>query len=331
MSKSNQLTTAFVLILICSPIVVCQEKSIKSEEYLTKRPENVQPMGGTLSGPSSKPQPGPKKVSPKKPGPTRVQQARSNELVYVVDNKFPVGPAPSGNEFVRLGVTTWKLSATECQIPDCPMPVTSGTRGLMDTAASRIDDNSILSTGYRVRLGLESLSHSGFIYIIDREQFADGVGEAYLLFPTRSINNGNNWAVPGLQIQLPRANGCFCVKSRNAQRQLVADNLIVILSPVPLLDPSEIGVKEIALPSKLLSYVKRADQEQTYRGSLRGGEGLAPTQQEHQAGTKGLFDTAPVLTQADLPPQNIYQAVVPQKTPAVFSFALRYDSTFKKP
>jgi hypothetical protein len=201
---------------------------------------------------------------------------------------------------------------------------------LVDTA-TRIEDNSTLSTGERVRLGLESLSHGAFVYIIDREQFADGtLGDAYLLFPTKNINGGKNWAQPGMQIQLPRAEGCFCVKSRNPQKFLVADNLIVIMSPAPLLDSNEIGQTEIPLPSKLTGFLRLANQAKTYRGSLQDGNGLTLTPEEQLAGAKGLLDTAPVLTQSDLPPQNFYQSAVAPGTSAVFSFALRYDRSGKR-
>jgi hypothetical protein len=70
-----------------------------------------------------------------------------------------------------------------------------------------------LNDGERVRLGLESLARSGYVYIIDWEQFADGsMGGEFLIFPARKIDNGKNWAQPGQQIHLPRARGCFCVK-----------------------------------------------------------------------------------------------------------------------
>ena len=198
----------------------------------------------------------------------------------------------------------------------------------MDTSAGvRVDDSSALSTGERVRLALESLSHDGFIYIIDREQFADSTfGDPYLIFPTRSIYNGNNFARPGLQIQLPRAQGCFCVKSRNPQKVLVADNLIVIISPQPLLSSAEIGIKEIPMPAKLASYLSRADKERSYRGALKDGVGLAQTTAESKAGSKGLFDSQATLTQDDLPPQNFYQSLVQRGATAVFSVYLRYDN-----
>jgi hypothetical protein len=250
----------------------------------------------------------------------------SLQYLYTVEKNFPKGPPPAGQEHVRIGVTIWLLSPSQCPVRNCPLPA-GKSKGLIDTA-ERIEDNAILTTGERVRLGLESLSGGGFVYVIDREQFADGtLGEAFLLFPSRNINAGKNWAQPGLQIQLPRAEGCFCVMSRNPQKVLVADNLIVIVSSTQLLGLSEIGENEIPLPVKLAKYVSRAGQAINYRGSLQGGRGLTQTPQELRAGAKGLIDTGPILTQNDLPPQNFYQNAVPRGTPAVFSFSLRY-STF---
>lgn len=304
-----------VLLMLCSASVG-QDKSIKSEEYLTKRPESIKPdmraPGELTRGGVNRQQSG-------------RQQSGSRARVYSVDKNFPVGPPPREQEYVRIGVTIWRFSAAQCPIPDCPLPAT-GQKGLVDTAEGvRADDSSAFSTGERVRLALESLSHDGFIYIINREQFADNTfGDPYLIFPTRNIYKGNNYARPGLQIQLPRAQGCFCVKSRNPQKALVADNLVVIISPQPLLTSAEIGAKEIPLPAKLAKYLIRADKERAHRGALKDGVGLTQTPAESQAGSKGLFDTEPALTQDDLPPQNFYQSQVPRGTAAVFSVNLRY-------
>ena len=301
---------SIVVLLIISLVILGQDgtKSIKSEEYLDKRPESSN-------------------AEVRKQGSPARNQQRPNPRshVYTVDGSFPVGPPPRDQEYVRIGVTIWRFSPSQCAIPNCPQP--TGERGLIDTAqGTRIDDSAALSTGERVRLGLESLSHDGFVYVIDREQYADGTfGDPYLIFPTKNIHNGSNYARPGLQIQLPRAEGCFCVKSRSLQRVLTADNLIVIVSPQPLLSPDEIGTKEIPLPAKLAGYVSRAGKERVHRGTLKDGTGLARSAPEQAAGSKGLFDTEPVLTQSDLPPQNVYQSVVPRGSAAVFSLYLRYN------
>jgi hypothetical protein len=188
-----------------------------------------------------------------------------------------------------------------------------------------------LNNGERVRLGLESLTQSGYLYIIDREQFDDGsLGEGVLIFPTKKIDSARNLAQPGQQIHLPRADGCFCVKSRNSQKVLVADILTVVVSRTALLREEEVGMGAIPVPTKLMGFLARADKQKTFRGLLNGGSGLAQTAQEQSAGSKGLVDTAPALTQNDLPPQILYQSLVPMGETAAFNFSLQYGPAGKK-
>lgn len=323
-----------VVLCLCS-LAAAQDgsKSIKSEEYLAKRPAEIQ--GGRTSASANvagKRQRGNKNNSGRRePGKTTKPSEPAPSFVYIVDKDFPEGPPPRNYEYVRLGMTIWRLSPTQCPIPDCPLPKASdSSKGLVDTA-TRINDNVPLNNGERVRLGLESLAQSGYVYIVDREQFDDGsMGEAFLIFPTRKIDDGENRMHPGQQIHLPRAGGCFCVKSRNSQKLLVADVLTVILSRTPLLRAEEIGTDAIPVPISLISFVERADKERTFRGLLSGGSGLAQTTQEQSAGAKGLFDTASVLTQNDLPPQTLYQSLVPIGKVAIFNFSLRYGTAAKK-
>jgi hypothetical protein len=327
------LSIALILIWGAAAANLAQEgsKSIKSEEYLAKRPTDT-PAGG-LAG-SSANSPTTKRPAAgtsgaggrERSGASARNKPASGSFVYIVDKSFPEGPPPRNYEYVRIGVTIWRLSPSQCPIQNCPVPnsAADGSKGLIDTA-TRIEDNVPLNNGERVRIGLESLSHRGYVYIIDREKFADGsLGEGYLIFPSTKIDGGKNWALPGLQIHLPRADGCFCVKSRNTQRVLVADVLTVILSPTPLLSAREIGVDAVPIPVSLGVFLDRGDKEKTFRAILRDGRGLAQSSAEQNAGTKGLLDTEPVLTQSDLPPQTFYQSIVPIGKAAVFNFSIRY-------
>jgi hypothetical protein len=338
--RETNICLLLLIILICGTYSInsAQEgsKSIKSEEYLAKRPADT--SGGRVDTSANVPKDqrpvgGNKNNSGRRESrkPTKTRETAPS-FVYIVDKDFPDGPPPRNYEYVRMGMTIWRLSPTQCPIPDCPLPkkIADSSKGLVDTA-TRIDDNARLNNGERVRLGLESLAQSGYVYIIDREQFDDGsMGEGVLILPTKKIESGKNWAQPGQQIHLPRADGCFCVKARNSQRVLVADVLTVILSRTPLLRPEEIGTDAIPVPVGLISLLARADKQRTFRGFLNGGNGLAQTAQEQSAGAKGLFDTAPVLTQNDLPPQTLYQSLVPIGEVAVFNFSLQYGTPGKK-
>jgi len=335
-SRETHICLVLFIILICGTclLVSAQEgsKSIKSEEYLAKRPADISggQAGASANAPKGQRQPGGNKnnAGQRESGKPAKTRDPAPSFVYIVDKDFPVGPPPRNYEYVRIGMTVWRFSPNQCPIPDCPLPKISAdsSKGLVDTA-TRTDDTTPLNNGERVRLGLESLAQSDYIYIIDRERFDDGsMGEAFLIFPTKKIEGGRNWAQPGQQIQLPRANGCFCVKSRNTQRVLLADVLTVVLSRTPLLRPEEVGADAVSVPASLISFLARADKQKTFRGFLKGGSGLAQTAQEQSAGAKGLFDTAPVLTQNDLPPQILYQSLVPIGEVAVFNFSLQYGT-----
>jgi hypothetical protein len=292
-----------------------------------RTPQQAQPnaQAGANSGKNATNRTDPRTPPPRPSVPAAQTEAKTREQnVYLVTQGFPQGPPPGGQEYARIGVTIWRLGPNQCQISDCPLPA-GNDKGLVDTA-TRTEDSTLFNPGERVRLGLESLTHSGYLYVIDREQFTDGtLGEAYLIFPTKKIDDGKNWAQPGLQVHLPRASGCFCVKSRDPNRILAADVLTVIVSPVPLLRENEIGADAVPLPGQLNGFVSRAGQERTYRGTLQGGVGLAQTVPEKAAGEKGLIDTEPTLTQGDLGPQNIYQSAISKGASAVFTFSLRYS------
>lgn len=294
---------------------------VSSATVVSSRPRESSNLGGRLPE-ANKAQNKAQSATRKARGPNPVNQVTPNR--YQVDRNFKQGPPARGEEHAVIGVTIWRMGPEQCPIQNCPLPA-DNSKGLFDTA-SRVEDNLPLSTGERVRLALESLSHKGFVYIINREQFADGTrGAPYLIFPTQGINNGKNWILPGQQIQLPRAEGCFCVKARDPRQVLVADELIVIVSPTALLEPNEIGAREVAMPAKLSEFLGRAQSQKTSRGTLKGGAGLVQTAQEQTAGSKGLVDTEPVLTQSDLPPQNVYQSLIPTGAAAVFTFSLRYN------
>jgi len=330
-----------LIVLICSTcsITSAQEgsKSIKSEEYLAKRPAETPGGGGAGSfandSKAKHPLAGNRNNSnQQKSDKTSQIRQKAPPFVYIVDKDFPEGPPPRNFEYVRMGMTIWRLSPSQCPIPDCPLPKTSAdsSKGLVDTAA-RVDDNVPLNNGERVRLALESLAQTAYVYIIDRERFDDGsMGEGFLIFPTKKIDSAKNWAQPGQQIHLPRAGGCFCVKSRNSQKVLVAEVLTVVVSRTALLRAEEIEMDAIPVPTKLISYLARGDKQRTFRGFLNGGSGLAQTAQEQNAGAKGLIDTAPVLTQNDLPPQMLYQSLVPIGDVAVFNFSLQYGTAGKR-
>ena len=104
----------------------------------------------------------------------------------------PATPAPAASPRVQfVGVTLWRVTPPPAGAP------------AVDFTAQRLDPGRALAADERVRLSLES-TRRGFLYVIDREEYADGsTGEPVLLFPTSRLRGGENRVAPGRVVELP--------------------------------------------------------------------------------------------------------------------------------
>src|SRR5207302_7654799 len=99
----------------------------------------------------------------------------------------------------------------------------------------RVEANAPLRVGERIRISIESPS-AGYLYVIDREQYADGTtSEPYLLFPTTRTCGGENRVTAGRVIEIPgqedRPNYFRLRQSRSTQ---TAEVLTVLVTAQPL-------------------------------------------------------------------------------------------------
>ena len=91
----------------------------------------------------------------------------------------------------RLGLTIWRLRPATGQ-PDGARLLVQEGGAESAWVAERVDADTPLDVGDRVRLSFES-ARAGFLYVIDREQYADGTAsEPYLIFPTSRTRGGDN-------------------------------------------------------------------------------------------------------------------------------------------
>ena len=101
-----------------------------------------------------------------------------------------------------VGVTVWRLRR--------PTSADSGERLLVqegteeeDWIPERISANTRLAPGDRLRVSVEA-GRTGYLYVIDREQYADGsFSEPYLIFPTTRTLNADNKVNAGKLIEIP--------------------------------------------------------------------------------------------------------------------------------
>ena len=253
----------------------------------------------------------------------RPKAAASSAQANVVMAKYqPAGvpgqmPRAAGGK--QVGVTFWRLR-----------PATSTDNGArllvqQDSNAAawipeRISSSTTLRAGDRVRLTLES-PEAGYLYVIDRERYADGErGAPYLIFPTSRTRSGDNRVTAGKLIDIPgqedQPNFFTMTRSRADQ---VEEEVTVLLSPSPL-EGVEVGPKALALSGEQVTNWEKQWGRKVQVFELAGGAGKAWTAAEQEAASGATR----LLTQEDPPPQTVYRVEAAKNDPVRVKLRLRY-------
>jgi Domain of unknown function (DUF4384) len=222
---------------------------------------------------------------PKQKTPAR---RRSNARYRIATPLVPVdNVAPD----TVVGVTIWRLRPAN--------PSDSGERLVVhdDSATTqwlpeRISANTRLKPGDRVRISVEA-ARSGYLYVIDREQFADGsLGDPYLIFPTTRTLSGDNQVTVGRLTEIPAQDDSppfFTI--RRSRPDQVAEVLSVLVTPTPLEDLT------ITEKAQRLSLEQVAKWEKAWSSGVGRMEmatvGQTWTKEEKDANTRALTSSAP--------------------------------------
>lgn len=196
-----------------------------------------------------------------------------------------------------VGVTLWRLRP--------PTRSDTGERLIVhdDNATSewlpeRISANTKLVQGDRLRITVEAV-RAGYLYVIDREQYADGsLGDPYLIFPTKRTSGGDNQVAIGRLLEIPAQDDnppFFTMRKSRADH--VAEVLSVLVTPTKL---EGVTITDKALK---LSDQQVAGWEKAWGSSVGRLEmstaGQAWTREEKDARTRALTASAP-------PPQLLF-------------------------
>lgn len=220
----------------------------------------------------------------------------------------------------EIGVTVWRLRAAR--------PTDTGGRLLVldgikqeQWVAERIEAGTPLQIGDRVRITIES-PRPGYLYIIDREQYADGsFGEAMLIFPTLNTRGGDNRVAPGRLIDIPAQEdqySYFTAQPAGERRDQIAEVLTIILVPQPL--PLQIGPQPLRIAQTELASWEGLWGGVTERLDLVNGAGQTWTNEEKLAGAA----RGRQLTQAGPPPQTVYRVARKAGGSLLVTVPLRY-------
>jgi hypothetical protein len=221
---------------------------------------------------------------------------------------------------LQLGLTIWRLRPSST--------VESGARIIVhddgeteEWIPERIESNTPLRMGERIRFSFES-PQAGYLYVIDREQFAGGaMSDPHLIFPTTRTRGGDNRVAPGQIIEIPAQNdrrNYFTL--RRSRLDQTGELLTVIVAPQPI-EGITISDKPLALSSQQVAQWENQWSALTEKFEMAGGSGKTWTQVEQEAGANATRQ----LTQDDPGPQTIYRVASKPGAPLLVNIGLRYS------
>lgn len=227
------------------------------------------------------------------------------------------GKLPATEE---IGITVWRLRLARDNDQGGRVVVMDGLKQ-SEYTPERIEAETPLNVGDRVRITVES-PRPGFLYIIDREQYADGsLGEPVLIFPTLRTRAGDNRVMPGRLIDIPAQEdqySYFTAQPAGTRRDQIAELLTVILVPQPL--SLQIGEQPLKLSVNQVNEWQRLYGGTAETLELVGGAGRTWTNEEKLAG----MANGRQLTQGGPPPQTVYRVARRSGGPLLVTVPLRY-------
>ena len=196
-----------------------------------------------------------------------------------------------------VGVTLWRLRPAR-QSDSGERLIVHDDNSDNEWIPERISANTRLVQGDKLRISVEAV-RGGYLYVIDREQYADGsLGEPYLIFPTTRTAGGDNQVAIGRLVEIPAQDDnppFFTMRKSRADH--VAEVLSVIVTPTKL---EGLQITDKALK---LTNTQVAEWEKAWGSTVGNLEmstaGQAWTKEEKDARTRALTASAP-------PPQLVF-------------------------
>lgn len=215
-----------------------------------------------------------------------------------------------------VGVTIWRLRPA--------MRSDSGERLIVHDDGStqewlpeRISPNTRLAPGDRLRISVEA-ARTGYLYVIDREQYADGTfGDPYLIFPTTRTLSGDNKVSIGKLAEIPALDDSppfFTI--RKSRPDHVAEVLSVLVTPEPL-EGVQITEKAQKLTNEQVGSWEKAWSTSVGRMEM-STTGQAWTKAEKDSATRALTAGAPA------PQLLFYRPSVKPGEPMLVKLKLQY-------
>lgn len=232
--------------------------------------------------PAAKPAPGTKNVTPIKGQTTPVK---------------PSAPVKG----TLVGVTVWSFRASKpADTREVRALVHEGDDDV-ELTPERVAADQPLAQGQKLRIGIE-VSKAGYLYVIDRDEYADGSkGDPFLIFPARNIMGGNNKVGPGMLVEIPAASDRvpYFTMKRSKPNQ-TKEVLTILISPTPIPGLTVAGRQQ--LDEKQLADWEKQWRVKSYQLGDAKTQGQTYTVAEKQAASG-----AKPLSKDDPLPQLMYR------------------------
>jgi len=215
-----------------------------------------------------------------------------------------------------VGVTLWRLRPAN-RSDSGERLIVHDNDAVSEWLPERISATTRLVQGDKLRISVETV-RAGYLYVIDREQYADGtLGEPYLIFPTTRTSGGNNEVAVGRLLEIPAQDDSppfFTMKKSRPDH--VAEVLSVIVTPTPL------EAVQITDKAQKLADSQVASWEKAWGTSVGRLEmsttGQTWTKEEKDATTRALTASAPA------PQLLFYRPSVKSTEPMFVKLRLQY-------
>lgn len=300
-----------LLLSVLSVVMVCplagtsataqdvQTKGIKAEEFIKERP--AKPTGGA----------GGRRTTPARKPTYKTSQAAAAAVVA----------PPPGKVFAQVGVTLWRFRPSTSGDRTKELVEEEGEPEKTEWSLERMEEGTLLSPGQKVRLSIESLSKDGYLYVINREEYADGTfGDARLIFPTLKTPESAKRVKAGKVVYIPGPPKYFRIKPSSSSKGHVAEVLTVLVSSKPLIDEGRLANTAITLPKDEVEAWEKQWSTQATKFEMEGGVGRAMTEKEQSAAT----GDAASLSQDDPVPQTIYRVAIKPEDALVIRLPLKF-------
>ena len=215
-----------------------------------------------------------------------------------------------------VGVTIWRLRPAN-RSDSGERLIVHDDNATKQWVPERISANTRLVQGDRLRISVEGV-RAGYLYVINREQYADGsLGDPYLIFPTTRTGGGDNRVAAGRLLEIPAQEDSppfFTMRKSRADH--VAEVVNVLVSPTPI-DGLQITDK-----AQKLSEDEVAKWDSAWGSSVGRLEmattGQAWTKEEKDSTTRALTSSAPA------PQLLFYRPMVKPMEPMFVKLKLQY-------